>query len=194
MRRLRDICFANRTLEGVDIKCASIPNKTIKLTSFFRCINHSSTSSRWNMWQHGSTRTLSPLTKSDKQMAHSSWASNQGRRVGSGPGWEVEGLWPVPSESPPSWAAGDPRHVLPSSRSAFEDSRASSVIGSPPSCFSQPDPVQTSHGRFRTISSGARSRCAARAARIRCIKRVMKVKAEGRRRIMMNVMIGLYLG
>ena len=181
-------------MKKIDIKCTSITDRTIKPTSFFRCINHSSTSSRWNMWQHGNTRTLSPSTKSDRQIAHSSWASNQGRRAGSKPGWEVEGLLSAPSESRPSWAGRDSRCTLPSSRSICEDSGESSVIGSPPSCFSQPDPVQTSHGRFRTISSGARSRCAARAALIRCINRVMNVKAEGRRRIMTNVMIGLYYG
>lgn len=59
------------------------------------------------------------------------------------------------------------------------------------SCFSKPVPVHTREGRFLTISSGARSRCAARAVRTRWISRVMSVSDDGSNNIRAKVSTGL---
>ncbi len=72
-----------------------------------------------------------------------------------------------------------------------ETTSGTELTSSPPSCFSHPVPVHTLHGRLLTTSSGARSRCAARDARILWIRSVINVKADGSKRIMTNVMMGL---
>lgn len=146
-------------------------------TTFFRLINHESTSSRWKMWWQGSSRTRSPFTNSDKQMAHSTCVSHQGIGEWS---WDVEGNGVLRSDEP-------------NSRSL---SCGSSVERSPcvvdPSCFSHPVPFQTRHGRLFTIISGARSRCAARAMRMRWMRSVTNVRQEGSIKMTINVNIGLH--
>lgn len=165
-----------------------------KHTSFFRWISHSSTSWRWKMWWQGKTRTLSPFANSDRQIAHSNWDSNQGwlsrgvtgRDVDASSHGGIRMEVSVGMEGDPYVAA------KPSSRwISAETWSGTALASSPPSCFSQPVPVQTLQGRFLTTSSGARSRCAARAARIRWIKRVMKVRADGSKRMTTKVTMGL---
>ena len=179
VERLSDICFADGALQlGVSIK--GRPLGEILRTSFFRWINHSSTSLRWNIWWQGSTRTLSPLVNSERQIAHSSCVSNHG--------WlSVGSLVDASSVTVCVFFTGS----WSSRSTSAEETPVAAFASSPPSCFSQWVPVHICHGRLRTTSSGARSRWAARAARIRWIRSVMNVSAEGRRRMTMNVMIGL---
>ena len=134
------------------------------LTSFFRCVSHSSISSRWKICLQGKTRTLSPFAKLSRQIMHSTCDENH-----------------AGSTSSSACAEHSPR-----SRSTCPAPTGS------PSCFSHPVPVQTRHGKPCTTSAGARSRCAARAARMRCTMSVRKVRDEGMKRMVMKVTIGLW--
>ena len=145
-------------------------------------MSHSSISLRWKRWLHGRTRTRSPFVNISRQIAHSICLSTQG-------GWHSSSS-PIAGGVRGDWDAGD---VVPRSRSGDEEgsSEGSSEGGYTAACFSQPVPVQTPHGRRCTNSSGARSRWAARAARTRWINSVMKVSIDGRRRMIINVIMGL---
>jgi hypothetical protein len=57
--------------------------------------------------------------------------------------------------------------------------------------FSNLVPLHTRHGRFLTMSSGARSRWAALEARTRCTKSVISVNSDGSNKIITKVKIGL---
>lgn len=161
------------------------------LTSFFLCMSHSSTSSRWKMWWQGKTRTLSPLTNSERQMAHSTCDSNHGWFLRSLLWKEVEASSIVDNFWPSLSTIGALART-PCSRSVPTELADTGVSCSAlSSFFSQPLPVQICQGRLWTISSGALSRRAARAARMRWIKRVTKVRTEGSKRIMTKVIIGL---
>jgi hypothetical protein len=153
-------------------------------------MSHSSTSWRWKMWWQGKTRTLSPLTNSERQIAHSSCDSNHGWFLRSLL-WKEEEASSIVDTFGPSFYTIGALARTPCSRSISTELADTGELCSALSCFSQPLPVQMCQGRLWTISSGALSRWAARAARIRWIKRVTKVRIEGSRRIMTKVIIGL---
>ena len=143
------------------------------------------------MWWQGKTRILSPLTNSERQIAHSSCDSNHGWFLRSLLCKEVEASSIVDNFGPSSLFTTGALARSPCSRSVSTELADTGWLCSALSFFSQPLPVQMCQGRLWTISSGALSRRAARAARIRWIKRVTKVKTEGSKRIMTKVIIGL---
>jgi hypothetical protein len=189
-------------------RCAGQGGMDRLRTSFFEWMSHGSTSSMWKRWLHGSTRTRSPTSNSDRQIAHSFCVSAHGGTTSSVS--DSDSSSPSPDAAcfvtgadeqptPPGVAAQVPLTRSPLSRSAGVgwwysaggDVHGPSVPGTAPVCFSQPLPVQTRHGSERTMSSGARSRRAARTERKRCTASVMKVRIDGRRRIVRKVSAGL---
>ena len=154
------------------------------LTSFFRLINQSSISFMWKTCSQGSTLTLSPTANSSRQIAHSAWVVYHGRWI------REEPCSTLSNSSSPSLLTLKVK-LLFRAGSVTSPAFEGVLLQGVPSAFSHLVPFQTRHGRFLTISSGARSRCAARDARMRCTRSVMRVRTEGRRRITMNVTIGL---
>ena len=118
--------------------------KVDSVTSFLRCINQASTSSRWKMWWHGSTRTVSPIAKSERHIAQSTCDSCQACSCCC-VGQDVEELALASKDS-------TPRSKSTSHCDVEEVSWLSRCF------FSGPVPVHTREGRFLTMSSGARSR------------------------------------